>query len=261
MSMRFSSKVAIVTGGGGDVGRATALRLAREGACVGLIGRSQDALERVAREVKEHGAQAMCLPADVSREDQITASMQRAADRFGRIDLLVNAAGVLKLGVVTERPMSDWDQVFDVNARGCLVTGRAAIPHMQAHGGAIVNVASVFAFASGKGAAVYAASKAAVVALTQAMALDHIDQGVRINAVAPGSMATSMLRSVAERGGPDQAAAVLERIGRLHPTRRLVEADEVASLVAYLLSDEARSIVGATFVVDGGRLAKLGAAD
>lgn len=262
MMTRLADKVAIVTGAGSGVGRATAIALAEQGVAVALLGRRIDALEDTAREVAAVVGKSMCVTADVSDAARVEKAVAQVVARFGRIDLLVNAAGVLALGPVTGLAEQDWDRMFDVNAKGCFLTARAVIPIMRrSNGGAIVNVASVFAHASSKGAAAYAASKAAVVALTQAMALDHIDEGIRINAVAPGSMDTPMLRAVARTAAPANPDSVLQAVARLHPTRRLVATAEVANSIVFLLSDAARSIVGATLVVDGGRSAKLGSAE
>jgi NAD(P)-dependent dehydrogenase (short-subunit alcohol dehydrogenase family) len=259
MSPRFHGKTALITGGGTGVGRATALRLASEGAAVALIGRRPDPLAAVAQEIGRIGGKALCLAADVSNAKQVAAAAEAAVSRFASLDLLVNAAGILKVGPIPGFAEADWDALFDVNVKGCYFTSRAAIPLMKGSG-AIVNVSSVFAFAANKGAAAYAASKAAVVALTRTMALDHIEEGIRINGVAPGSMATPMLQSIAASASPANPAAVLDAIARMHPIRRMVKADEVASLIAFLLSDEASAIVGMTYTVDGGRLATLGVA-
>jgi NAD(P)-dependent dehydrogenase (short-subunit alcohol dehydrogenase family) len=261
MNKRFQDKVALVTGAGSGVGAATAIRLAGEGASVALVGRRKGPLEEVAGRINDSGGKAACFTADVSVASDVATAFDAAVSAFGGLDLLVNAAGVLKLGAVTNVSEAEWDEVFGVNTKGCFLTSRAAIPLLRRHGGAIVNVSSVFAYAAGKGSAVYAASKAAVVALTRTMALDHIDEGIRINGVAPGSMATPMLRAVAEAAAPHDPASVLNAAARVHPIRRLIEADEVAKLIAFLLSDDASAIVGTTYTIDGGRLAKLGSAE
>jgi NAD(P)-dependent dehydrogenase (short-subunit alcohol dehydrogenase family) len=261
MKQRFSSRIALVTGAGSGVGRATALRLSQEGATVALLGRRSEPLDAVAAEIDGQGGRAIAIAADVSNETQVVAAVRTVERQLGGLDLLVNAAGVLKVGAVTQQSVSDWDAMFGTNAKGCFLTSRAAIPLMSRNGGAIVNVSSVFAYAAGKSSAVYAASKAAVVALTRTMALDHLQQGVRINGVAPGSMATPMLQAVAEQTVPNNPSSVLQAVGRMHPIRRLVEPAEVAGVIAFLLSDEASAIVGATYVVDGGRLAILGSAE
>lgn len=262
MTSYFTKKVAMVTGAGSGVGRATALALAEEGAAVALLGRRIEPLEDAAREIAAVGGSSLCITADVSDAAGVEQAVAQTVARFGRIDFLVNAAGVLSLGPVTTLLVEDWDRMFDVNAKGCFLSARAAIPAMRAAGGgAIVNITSVFALASGKGAAAYAASKAAVTALTQAMALDHVEDGIRINAVAPGSMDTLMLQTIARNAAPGNPDAVLQAVARMHPTRRLVSTAEVARTIMFLLSDAAASIVGTTLVVDGGRSAKLGSAE
>jgi NAD(P)-dependent dehydrogenase (short-subunit alcohol dehydrogenase family) len=257
---RFANRVALVTGAGTGVGRATALRLAQEGAAVALIGRRREPLESVAKEIAAVDGRALTFAVDVTSEPQVTDAVESIAQQLGGLHLLVNAAGVLRVGAVTDQSVPDWDEMFGINAKGCFLTSRAVIPLMKRQGGAIVNVSSVFAYAASKGSAVYAASKAAVVALTRTMALDHIDDGIRINGVAPGSMATPMLQGVAQKLVPSNPASVMDAAGRMHPIGRLVEVDEVASVILFLLSDQASAVVGVTYVVDGGRLAKLGSA-
>jgi NAD(P)-dependent dehydrogenase (short-subunit alcohol dehydrogenase family) len=176
------------------------------------------------------------------------------------VDLLVNAAGVLRTGPLSLLDERDWDLMFDTNTKGVYLFCKHTLPVMQrCGGGAIVNVSSVFAYAAGAGSAAYAASKAAVVLLTQTLALEHVADSIRVNGVAPGTMPTPLIEGIAA-AAPDPAA-VLARIDSLHPLGRMIEPEEVADTVLFLLSDAASAIVGQTFVVDGGRLAKLGTAD
>jgi NAD(P)-dependent dehydrogenase (short-subunit alcohol dehydrogenase family) len=256
---RFAGKVALVTGASGGVGRAVACRLAAEGATAGLVGRNAGALRETAGMIEQAGGRALPIVADLGAGPDVERAVAELASAYGRLDLLAHVAGVFRAGPLTDLPEEDWDLLFAANVKSCFLLGRHAVPLMRATGGgAIVNVSSVFAFAAGKGSAAYAAAKAAVIALTKMMALDHIGEGIRVNCVAPGSMRTPLLEE-AVAGLPDPEEA-LSRIGRLHPLGRLVDPAEAASLILYLLSEEARAIVGSCFVIDGGRLAQLGSA-
>jgi NAD(P)-dependent dehydrogenase (short-subunit alcohol dehydrogenase family) len=185
--------------------------------------------------------------------------VRRLVAAHGGVDLLAHAAGALRTGPLPELEEADWDLLFDTNAKSCFLLARHVVPAMRARGGgAIVHVASVFAHAASPGSSAYAASKAAVVALTRVMALDHASEGIRVNCVAPGSMRTTMLEAVAAERSPGDPEAMLAGIGKMHPIGRLIEPDEVARLALYLLSDDAAAITGASYVIDGGRLAQLG---
>lgn len=251
----------MVTGASSGVGRAVALALAREGAAVAVLGRRARELEQTVARIRGEGGKAMAVVADVSSASDVEHAVREARNALGPVDLVVNAAGTLRLGTIAEMAETDWDLLFDTNVKGIFLICREVIPQMQIRGGgAVVNISSVFAFAAGKGAAAYAASKAAVVALTKTMALDHIEAGIRINGVAPGAVATQMLANLAQSARPDDPQSVLEEMARLQPIRRLIEPEEISSMALYLLSDDASAIVGSTIIMDGGRLAQLGAA-
>lgn len=256
---RFSSNTALVTGASSGVGRAVAMALAQEGAAVSLLARRRDELEVTLSSIKREGAKALAVVADIRRPDDVNRAVAETRDALGEIDCLVNAAGVLRLGAIPSLSETDWDLLFDTNVKGAFLVSRAVLPQMQALGrGAIVNIGSVFAFAANRGSAAYAASKAALVALTKIMALDHIHEGIRINGVAPGALDTPMLTSFAKIAAPADPDSVLAASARLAPIRRLIRPEEVAALVLYLLSNEAQAIVGSIFTIDGGRLPILG---
>jgi NAD(P)-dependent dehydrogenase (short-subunit alcohol dehydrogenase family) len=256
---RFEGRSALVTGASRGLGREIALALVREGAAVCVVGRDESALRETASLGTNAGGQAIVAVADVTRDADVQRAVATAAEALGGLDFLVNAAGVLRTGSLTDFSEEDWDALFDTNAKGCFLTMKHMIPVLRARGGgAIVNVSSVFAFAADRGSSAYSASKAALVALTQTAALDHIAENIRINGVAPGTMPTPMIQQIASKASPGNPQPILDSIDKLHPLGRMIDPSEVAELVLFLLSDAAAPIVGCSFVIDGGRLAKLG---
>ncbi|MFN8587517.1 MAG: glucose 1-dehydrogenase [Candidatus Eisenbacteria bacterium] len=248
---RFEGKVALVTGASSGIGRACARRLAAEGAAVVLAGRRRDRLDEVAKELAAKGARTHVVTGDVREEATAAAFVQAALDAFGGLDVLVNAAGVIGNGSVMDTKTADWKHVMASNVDSILWMTRAAAESLKARKGAIVNVSSV---AGGvrpyPGLASYCVSKAAVDMLTRCSALDFAPFGVRVNAIAPGVVVTELhtvTNAVADYPG------FLERGKTTHPIGRVGNADEVATLVAYLASDEAGWVTGANVSIDGGR--------
>ncbi|QGV80740.1 SDR family NAD(P)-dependent oxidoreductase [Streptomyces ficellus] len=246
---RFTGATALVTGGGSGLGRAVALAFAAEGASVAVSGRTVATLDETVALIEKAGGTAAAFPADVSRADDMRALVERTVARFGGLDVAVNNAGVLRGGgsTVGDLDAADWRTLLDVNVTGVLHALQAEIAHMRAHGGGvIVNVGSnLGAHVRVPGTGGYAVSKAAVSALTRAAALDHIGDGVRINAVSPGASEAPM--SLLPGETPEERAARLTS-----PLGRLTSAEEVAAAVLYLASPAAGSVVGADLVVDGG---------
>jgi NAD(P)-dependent dehydrogenase (short-subunit alcohol dehydrogenase family) len=252
----LAGKVALVTGASRGLGRHTVRALVAEGASVCAVGRDEEALGQT---VALSGPSASAVVADVRYARDVERAVNAVVHRFGGLDLLVNAAGVLRHGTLVQMSEQEWDLLFDTNVKGCFLTTKYAVPALRARGGgAIVNVSSVYAFAAATGTAGYAASKAAMVALTKTSALDHIGEGIRVNGVAPGSMETPMLLESLRRRAPSEVEALVEASGHLHPIGRLLDPAEVTDLILFLLSDAASGIVGCTYAIDGGRLAKLG---
>jgi NAD(P)-dependent dehydrogenase (short-subunit alcohol dehydrogenase family) len=251
MAQRFSGRTALVTGAGSGIGRAVALALADEGANVVVAGRTAGPLDATAAQIGERGGKALAVTGDVSRAADAEALVRAAVDRFGSLDVAVNNAGVLRPGrPVADIDEADWHETFAVNVTGVFLGLRAQIRQMrtQPGGGAIVNVSSnlgVHALRSSAGA--YAASKAAVTALTRAAALDHAGEGVRVNAVSPGPSATAMSR----RPGESESARADRVRGEL-PLGRVSSTREIAAAVLYLASDDAASTVGTDLLVDSG---------
>jgi NAD(P)-dependent dehydrogenase (short-subunit alcohol dehydrogenase family) len=183
-----------------------------------------------------------------------------AVETYGGVDVLVNGAGVQRYGTVVETEEETWDEVLAINLKGMYLAARYAIPEMRERGGgSIVNVSSVQAFASQKGVAAYTASKGGVNALTRAMALDHAEENIRVNAVCPGSVDTPMLRWAADLfKGEKTTEETLEGFGKMHPIGRVAKPEEVAEVIAFLASPRASFVTGGEYKVDGGLLAALG---
>ncbi len=258
MAERFVNNVVVVTGAGMGIGAAIAKAFAQEGARVGVLDNQSDAAERVATEIERRGGTAIPLNFDVRKGRDAEQSIKNTVNAFGGLDVLVNNAGVVRYGEIPDFSEEDWDFVLDVNLKGQFLMSKSAIPAMRARGGgAIVNTASVQAFASQPTVAAYSASKGGVVAMTRTMALDHAKDNIRVNCICPGSVATPMLVYGAETFARENPQAAMQEWGEKHPIGRLIQPEDVAEVVLFLASDEARVVTGAPYFVDGGLLARL----
>ncbi|CAL9416747.1 Glucose 1-dehydrogenase 2 [Streptomyces sp. enrichment culture] len=254
MTQRFTGRTALVTGAGSGIGRAVARALAAEGANVVVAGRRREPLDETVALIEAAGGKALAVPADVSRAADVEAAVAAAVEHFGSLDVAVNNAGVLDgRGPVADVDEDAWRRLIDINVTGVFLALRAEVRRMrtQPGGGAIVNIASRIGVHSRlPGTTGYAVSKAAVSVLTRGAALDHIADGVRINAVSPGPTETAMSLKPGET-----EAQRAERMRTELPLGRTSTLDEVAAAVLYLASDDAASVVGADLVVDGGATA------
>ncbi|MFD4175632.1 SDR family NAD(P)-dependent oxidoreductase [Streptomyces anulatus] len=251
MSARFTGKAVLVTGAGSGIGRAVARAFAAEGASVVAAGRTAASLDETVALIEKEGGSAVAVTADVTRSEDVTALVRRTVEHFGSLDVAVNNAGVFRGGApVADLPEEDWRTLLDINVTGVFLALRAEIARMreQPTGGAIVNIASnLGAHSRIPGVAGYLTSKAAVSALTRAAALDHVADGIRINAVSPGATATTMSLLPGET-----EAGRAARMKDASPLGRVSSTAEVAAAVLYLASPDAASVVGSDLVIDGG---------
>jgi NAD(P)-dependent dehydrogenase (short-subunit alcohol dehydrogenase family) len=245
---RLAGLTALVTGAGSGIGQAIAHLFAAEGAAILAVGRREAPVAATAAAIRDAGGIAAAAPVDVADEAAVRALLERLPELLGpRLDVLVNAAGTGSTTTAADTPLEVWERVFAVNARGTFLMSKHALPLLRASHGAIVNVGSVAGIVGLRNRAAYCASKGAVAALTRAMAIDHVREGVRVNCLCPGTTDTPWVaRLVAEQGESLDALAARQPLGRL------ATAEEIADAALYLASPSASFVTGSQLVVDGG---------
>lgn len=247
---RFAGKVALITGAAGGIGAATARRLVAEGARVVLADRNPERLEPVVAAVLASGGQASGHQVDVAVREDVDRLVAAAVAETGRLDVLVNNAGIGMFGRLTELTDEKWRRVMSVDLDAVFYASRAAYPHLVASGGCIVNTCSISGLYGDYGLLAYSTAKGAVANFTRNLAIDAAADGVRVNAVCPGGVATPMLQPVLDEH--------LGQYEELVPLRRPARADEIASVIAFLASDDASYVTGHNLVADGGVTAATG---
>ena len=249
--MKCKDKGALVTGAASGIGGRAAVRLAMEGAKLFLMDVNEAGLEKTAEEIRLFGGQAIACPCDVSSEIAVKAAVAQAVEAFGRIDILVNVAGVQITKLLVDTTKADYDRMVDINLGGTFLTMHEVLPLMKAQrSGAIVNCASELAFVGYHELAVYTATKGAMVSLSRSAALEAIPFGVRVNCVCPGATDTPIFWE--GETDPAKRQKMLDQVKVEKPIGRLITTDEVANGILFLASDEASGVVGATLVIDGG---------
>jgi NAD(P)-dependent dehydrogenase (short-subunit alcohol dehydrogenase family) len=251
---RLAGKSAVITGAANGIGRATADVFAEEGARIVGTDIDVDGLDRLRTDLEAQGTDCVTVVGDVSDPADAQRMISTAVERFGLIDILVANAGVIPLGSVTESSPDDWDHVMSVDGRGMFLTCKYAIEAMlETGGGSIVCLSSISGMAGQSRQAAYGPAKFVASGLTKHLAVEWADKGIRVNAVAPGTILTEAVRRLPDQPGGTE---YIEEIRKQHPMGRLGEPREVARAIAFLASDEASFITGAILAVDGGYLAR-----
>ncbi|MGB2691511.1 MAG: SDR family oxidoreductase [Thermodesulfobacteriota bacterium] len=253
--MKLENKIALITGGGTGVGKATALLFAKEGAKVIITGRRGQVLKEAVDEIRAEGLNIDYFVSDISNEEECKSAVDFTVNKFGRIDILFNNAGVLYKEITHETTTEQWMNTFNINVRGMYLMSKYAIPHMLEQSyGVIVNNSSILGLKASPGFAAYNSSKGAANQLTRSMALEYANKGIRVNAICLGTVYTPLADEMFEQWGDKEIA--IERYISVHPIGRLAQPEEAAHAILFLCVDNVSFMTGSMLSVDGGLSAK-----
>ncbi len=252
--MRLEGKVALITGGTSGIGSATAIRFAGEGAAVAITGRNSERGEQVVEDIVANGGEALFIRSDVRSSEDCRHAVVQTLERFGKIDVLFNNAGVFHPKSILDCTEEEWDETIDSSLKGAFLMSKYVLPSMIEHGsGSIIHTSSGWGILGGEKAAAYCAAKGGLIVMAKAMAIDHGPDGIRVNCVCPGDVLTPMLPDDAAKRGmswDDYAVGAADR-----PLGRIGTAEDIANAALYLASDESSFVTGEALVVDGGGIA------
>lgn len=247
MELQLTNQVAIVTGGGSGIGRASCLALAQAGAKVVVANRTMSKAEAVATEIETAGGEALAVQVDVSQSASMQQMVTQTVAHFGGVDILFNNAGISPAGSVTEITEAEWDECLNIDLKSIFLGAKYVIPELQKRGGGVIlNTAGTLGIRACRGKAAYAAAKAGAINLTRAIALDYARDHIRCNAICPGYIDTPLTEDIPQ---PERD----QFLNQYQPLPGIIQANEVAAMVIYLASDTAKMITGQTFVIDGGQ--------
>ncbi len=259
MVFRLDDKTALITGAGSGIGREIALLFARQGAHVAVADINDEGAETVAVEITQEGGNAFAVHLDVSSMNSVTSAMALAVETTGTLDILVNNAGIGMVGSLTETKPEDFDRLMAVNVNGVYYCSQAAVRQMLAQsprGGAIVNIASIAGQVAVARRFAYGTTKGAVISMTQSIAMDYIDRGIRCNCICPGTVESPFVEAYLQKYHAGEVEETRKQLHARQPIGRMGRPDEIAPLALYLVSDEAAYVTGSQMTIDGGLTAR-----